>query len=96
MEKKELNKSELVSMIAEEGNITEAESRRILDLVSQTVIEALKENDKITLGNLGKMVKTTTKARTGRNPRTGETIEIPEKIRVAYRPSKEVKDNLEV
>lgn len=92
---KEVNKSELVSELAKRGETTEAEARRNLDLLSETVMDLLKDNDKIILGNLGKIVKSKSSARIGRNPRTGEALEIPEKIKLTYRPSKEVKDKLE-
>lgn len=92
---KEITKSELISELAKKGEISETEARRNLDLLSETVMDLMKENDKLILGNLGKIIKSKSKARTGRNPRTGEPLEIPEKIRLTYRPSKEMKDKLE-
>ena len=92
---KEITKSELISELAKKGEISETEARRNLDLLSETVMDLMKESDKLILGNLGKIIKSKSKARTGRNPRTGEPLEIPEKIRLTYRPSKEMKDTVE-
>lgn len=92
---KEVTKSALISELATRGETSEAEAKRTLDLLSETVMSLLESNDKIILGNLGKIVKGKTKARVGRNPRTGEAIDIPEKIRLTYRPSKEIKDRME-
>ena len=92
---KEVTKSALVSELATRGETTEAEAKRNLDLLSETIMGLLEDNDKVILGNLGKIVKGKTKARVGRNPRTGEPIDIPEKIKLSYRPSKEIKDRME-
>lgn len=92
---KEITKMELISALAEKGGTSEAEARRNLDLLSETVMDLMEENDKLILGNLGKIVKGRSAARTGRNPRTGEPLEIPEKIKLTYRPSKEMKDRME-
>lgn len=92
---KEVTKSALVSELATRGETTEAEAKRNLDLLSETIMSLLEDNDKVILGNLGKIVKGKTKARVGRNPRTGEPIDIPEKIKLSYRPSKEIKDRME-
>lgn len=92
---KEVTKSALVSELAIRGETTEAEAKRNLDLLSETIMSLLEDNDKVILGNLGKIVKGKTKARVGRNPRTGEPIDIPEKIKLSYRPSKEIKDRME-
>lgn len=92
---KEVTKSALVSELATRGETTEAEAKRNLDLLSETIMSLLEDNDKVILGNLGKIVKGKTKARVGRNPRTGEPIDIPEKVKLSYRPSKEIKDRME-
>lgn len=95
MSNKEINKAELVAELAKRGETSEAEARRNLDLLSETVMDLMKDNDKLVLGNLGKIVKGKSAARMGRNPRTGEPLEIPEKIKLTYRPSKEIKDTVE-
>lgn len=92
---KEINKSELIKELAARGETTEAEAKRNLDLLSETVMDLMEENDKLVLGNLGKIVKVKSAARMGRNPRTGEAIQIPEKMKLNYRPSKEIKDRIE-
>ena len=95
MSNKEINKAELVTELAKRGETSEAEARRNLDLLSETVMDLMKTNDKLILGNLGKIIKGTSKARVGRNPRTGEPLEIPAKTKLSYRPSKEMKDTVE-
>ena len=94
-ENKEITKQELVETIAEKMEVTQVEVRAFLDALSQTVMDLITENDKVILGNLGKLVKTKSAARIGRHPKTGEPLEIPAKWKITYRPSKEVKDHVE-
>lgn len=65
-----------------------------IDAYNETVIEALKSGDSVPLKGFGTFTTSTRKARTGRNPRTGEQMAIPASVVPRFNPSKTVKDAL--
>lgn len=65
-----------------------------IDAYNETVIEALKSGDSVPLKGFGTFATSTRKARTGRNPRTGEQMAIPASVVPRFNPSKTVKDAL--
>ncbi len=73
-----MNKSELVKALADKINQTQVEAKAFLDAFTDTVSETLKSGDKITLVGFGTFDVLNVAARTGRNPRTGEAIQIKE------------------
>ena len=72
-----MTKAELVSKIAAKANITKASAERSLNAFLDAVKYALTKEGKLTLTGFGAFAVETRKARKGRNPRTGEEIEIP-------------------
>jgi DNA-binding protein HU-beta len=70
-----MNKGELISEMAKNLN-SKKEAEAALDSLLATVTQGLKKGDKITLTGFGTFKVSKRKARTGRNPRTGETIKI--------------------
>lgn len=87
-----LSKSELVKMVAEKAHLTNSESERCVDAFLDTIKE--NSNEKIQLRDFGSFSVTTVPARKGRNPQTGEEVDIPEKKRVLFKPSKTFKNYL--
>lgn len=87
-----MTKGQFVSLIAEKAGITKAAANQILDIVAATAVGETKKNGQFVLPGLGKLVKSQRKARTGRNPRTGEPIKIPAKTVVKFRVAKACKD----
>jgi len=71
-----MNKSELVDQIAKTAEVTKAEAERTLSALIETVTNALKAGDDVALVGFGTFKISDRAARTGRNPRTGETIQI--------------------
>ena len=71
-----MNKTELVAAIAEKANLTKKDSEAALVAMVEAVTEALAKGDKVQLAGFGIFEVKTREARTGRNPRTGETMEI--------------------
>ena len=69
------NKSDLVSKIAQKSNLTKAQAEAAVNAFQDVFVEAMKSGEGLKLTGLFERVKRA--ARTGRNPRTGETIEIP-------------------
>ncbi|SKA71064.1 HU family DNA-binding protein [Desulfobaculum bizertense] len=87
-----MTKADLIVKIAEKANITKANAERSLNAFLDTVESTLVKDGKLTLTGFGTFVVEERKARSGRNPRTGETIEIPASKVVKFRPGKLLKD----
>ena len=73
-----MNKAEFVEELAEKMEVSKAESGRWIEAVIETIHENITK-DEIRLSGLGSFSRTKRKARTGRNPQTGEEIKIPAK-----------------
>lgn len=85
-----MTKAELVGKIAEKAELTRTQATAALDAVTSTVIETLQDNEEITLKGFGTFKSVLREARTGRNPKTGETIEVAAKNIAKFKFSKEV------
>ncbi len=89
-----MTKAELVAMVAEKANMTKAGAERAINAFLDAAVEALTKDDKITLTGFGTFAVEQRKARKGRNPRTGEEINIPASKVVKFRAGKELKDSV--
>ena len=74
-----MNRSELVAKISEKSELTKKDSEKALAAFIETVSETLAKKDKVQLVGFGTFKTSERKARSGRNPRTGEAVEIPAK-----------------
>ncbi|HEY9827944.1 MAG TPA: HU family DNA-binding protein [Stenomitos sp.] len=72
-----MNKGELVDAIAEKANVTKKEADAVLSAAIDAIVDAVAGGDKVTLVGFGSFEKRGRSAREGRNPKTGETIQIP-------------------
>ncbi len=89
---KGLSKSQLHAHLAEKSGRSKKEVSDFLDLLVETAYGEVKSNGEFTLPGLGKLVKKHRAARQGRNPATGETIQIPAKTVLKFRVAKSAKD----
>lgn len=89
-----MNKSELVAAMAERSGLSKKDSEKALTAFMDTVIETLKSGDKVSLVGFGTYEVRERAARTGLNPRTKETIEIPASKAPAFKAGKAFKDEL--
>tara|TARA_Y100000588_G_C13930721_1_gene785658 strand:+ start:118 stop:390 length:273 start_codon:yes stop_codon:yes gene_type:complete len=71
-----MNKGELVAAIADDAGLSGAAAGKALDSVITNITKALKKGDSVTLTGFGTFSVSQRKARTGRNPQTGESIKI--------------------
>ena len=71
-----MNKGELVERIAQEAGVTEGEAQKYFGAFERVVTEALKGGEEVRITGFGKFSVRERKAREGRNPRTGEKMEI--------------------
>jgi DNA-binding protein HU-beta len=87
-----LNKTELVSAVAEKAEITKKDAEKALSAVLSCIEEALANGEKVQLVGFGNFEVRSRAARTGRNPQTGEEIPIPAAKVPAFKPGKALKD----
>lgn len=80
-----MNKAELISSMAEKSGMTKADSGKALDALLEAVTEGLSNGSRISLVGFGSWGVEERQARTGRNPRTGEEIQIPAKKVVKFK-----------
>ncbi len=85
-----MNKTELVDAMASKSGLTKADAKKALDAFTEVTGNALKKGDKITLIGFGTFSVTKRDARTGRNPRTGETLKIKAKKIAKFKPGAEL------
>jgi DNA-binding protein HU-beta len=87
-----MNKTELVDAIADSAEISKAAATRALDSVVDSITKALKKGDEVTLVGFGTFSVRKRAARSGRNPRTGETIKIKASKVPGFKAGKALKD----
>ena len=87
-----MNKTELVEAVAEKMNTTKKEAEAAVSAFTETVKEALAEGKKVQLVGFGNFEVRERAARKGRNPQTGEELDIPATKVPAFKPGKGFKD----
>ena len=87
-----MNKAELIDAVAESADISKAAATRAVDTMLDSVTGALKSGDQVTLVGFGTFSVKDRAARTGRNPRTGDPIEIPAAKVPSFKAGKALKD----
>lgn len=87
-----MNKSELIDAIAENSGLTKADSAKALNGFIDSITEAMKRGDDVVLVGFGTFGVKERAARTGRNPKTGEELQIAASKAVAFKAGKTLKD----
>lgn len=87
-----MNKTELVAAVAAKAELSKKDAEAAVNAVFDSVKDALAEEDKVSLIGFGTFSVKTRAARTGLNPRTKETIEIPESKVPAFKAGSALKD----
>ncbi|ALC81425.1 MULTISPECIES: non-specific DNA-binding protein Hbs [Bacillus] len=87
-----MNKTELINAVAEASELSKKDATKAVDSVFDTILDALKSGEKIQLIGFGNFEVRERSARKGRNPQTGEEIEIPASKVPAFKPGKALKD----
>ncbi len=90
-----MNKGDLIEKIVGDVNITKADAGRVLESVIEGITQSLKKNDRTTISGFGTFSVSKRKARVGRNPQTGEPINIPARRVARFTAGKELKEALE-
>ncbi|MCS7259101.1 MAG: HU family DNA-binding protein [candidate division WOR-3 bacterium] len=86
-----VTKQMLIKKLAEAGNVPKKVAETMFNTLITTIMNSVKKGDKVAIPGFGTFMIRKTKARTGRNPATGETIQIPAKKKAVFRPGKEFK-----
>ena len=89
-----MNKTELIDHIAKQADISKAAAGRALEAVVAGIRSSLKKGNAVTLVGFGTFTVGKRAARTGRNPRTGDSIKIKAARVPKFRPGKALKDSL--
>ncbi len=89
-----MNKQDLINKYVEQFKVTGAEAKRQVEFYSNVLATALTSGDEVTLPGLGKLKLRSRNARTGRNPKTGEAINIPSKHVVKFSISSDLNTKL--
>lgn len=91
---KTMNKTELISAVAEQAQISKKDAEKAVSAVVDTITNALKEGEKVQLVGFGTFEVRQREARQGKNPRTGEAISIPASKAPAFKAGKALKDTV--
>ncbi|MCH7881503.1 MAG: HU family DNA-binding protein [Proteobacteria bacterium] len=89
-----MNKSELIDAVASAAELSKSEAARAVDGVIEAITQALKSGDQVTVVGFGTFLVRHREARAGRNPRTGETIQIKASNVPAFKAGKALKDSV--
>ncbi|MEG3924910.1 HU family DNA-binding protein [Microcoleus sp. AT3-A2] len=89
-----MNKGELVDAVAEKASVTKKQADAVLSAALEAIMEAVSDGDKVTLVGFGSFESRERKAREGRNPKTGDKMEIPATRVPAFSAGKLFKDRV--
>ncbi|MEI3529695.1 MAG: HU family DNA-binding protein [Bacilli bacterium] len=89
-----MSKTELVNFIAEETGLTKADASRALEAMMNGIVKGLKEDGKVTLTGFCTFTAKQKEAKMGRNPKTGEAVQIPARVAATIKAGSKLKDAL--
>jgi integration host factor subunit beta len=87
-----MTKAELVDEVARVVQLTKKQAETIVNIVFDSIVDSLRSGQKIELRGFGSFRLRSRKSRTGRNPKTGEKVEVPSKKIPYFKPGKELKE----
>ena len=89
-----MNKTELIAVAAERTGLTKKDTERVINAAFDAVTAALCKEEKVQISGFGTFEVKSREARTGRNPHTGEAVEIPATKVPSFKASKTLKDTV--
>ncbi len=87
-----MTKAELVDEVAHVVQLTKKQAETIVNIIFDSIVESLRSGQKIELRGFGSFRLRSRKSRTGRNPKTGEKVDVPSKKIPYFKPGKELKE----
>mgnify|MGYP000899160731 CR=1 FL=1 len=89
-----MTKAELITAVAERQGLSRAQAKDVIEDVFLTIAATVESGNVVNVGGFGNFKPVTRAARVSRNPRTGETINVPAKNAIKFKPAKAIKDAL--
>ena len=89
-----MTKADLINVLAEKAGITRVKAETVVNTIFDSMVEALMSNDRIEIRGFGSFVNRFYEAYQGRNPRTGEVINVKEKKLPFFKVGKELKEDV--
>ena len=89
-----MNRSEMIDILAEKVGFSRKDIERILNEMNSITVETLAKGEKVAFSGFGSFEVRSRAAHTGRDPRTGEQIDVAETRTVAFRPGKVLKSSI--
>jgi DNA-binding protein HU-beta len=89
-----VNKKDIAAKISRDAGISYLQAEKAFNAMIEGIKNSLEKGKRVTFSGFGSFEIKKSKARKGRNPKTGEEISVPKKRRVKFNPSKKLKDNL--
>lgn len=87
-----MTKADLSKLMAEKFSLTKKDGAAVVDMFIDTITQTLVKGEKVQLSGFGNFEVKRREARQGRNPKTGEIIQIPAKKKIAFRAAKTLKE----
>lgn len=87
-----MNKAELVSAIALKTKMNKSQTENFLDMTITIIQKTVSNGEEVKIVGFGSFCKTIRKAKTGRNPKTGQTVNVPNTTIPRFKPGKDFKD----
>lgn len=87
-----MKKNELVAAVADSSGLSRPDATKAIESVFDVIVEEVKKGGEVTVAGFGTFKTKTSKAREGRNPATGDTIQIPAKTSLLLRPAVALRD----
>lgn len=84
------NKTDLVNAATEKSGFRKTDCEKMVEAVLDSIKEALGEGHRVELRGFGVFKAKEVEARTARNPKTGESVEVPQHVKVSFKPSKDI------
>ena len=89
-----MTKADLIESVASKLDLPKGQAERAVNTIFDDIVAALRNGDKVNISGFGTFSVSTRKARTGRNPKTGESIEIAASRAAKFKPGKTLKDEI--
>lgn len=87
-----MNTAELADHIATDNNMNKTQAKQVVEAIFAAIVDAARKGEEVSLPGFGKFKVAAREARQGRNPATGETIQIAASKKLGFTPAKQVKD----
>jgi len=87
-----MTKADLIDEVSRTVEMTRKDAESIVETIFDSIVKALRGNEKIEIRGFGSFRTRQRRPRTGRNPKTGDKVEVPAKTIPYFKPSKELKD----